>query len=40
MKFMVNFYIHIYNSAIYIIENFKEPMLNVHLSYHEGVYNI
>lgn len=37
MKFNVNFYIHLYNSPIYIIENFINPMRNVHLSYHEGV---
>ena len=37
MKFNVNFYIHIYDNPIFVIENFKDPMKCVHLSYHEGV---
>ncbi len=40
MRFNVNFYIHIYNHAMYIVKNFDQPMKNIHMSYHDGVdYN-
>jgi OTU domain-containing protein 3 len=36
MKFTVNFYIYIYNHPMYIVKNFANPTINVHLTYHDG----
>jgi len=36
MRFVVNFYIHIYDHPMYIVRNFDNPVKTIHLSYHDG----